>query len=108
MNGKKKETGLAAYGAKTPSHQDANTPVRQAATTPSQPDDNTPVRHAATTPNGKGKIVACTVRLSREDWLKVQHLALDEGTSFQALAVAALHGELKRRGLPGLSDGMTA
>lgn len=41
------------------------------------------------------------VRLPRSAWLRIQHLALDEGTSFQALAVAALDDELKRRGLPG-------
>lgn len=79
----KKTLGLAAqYGAKKP---DAVTPLRQDVTTPAP----------------KGETVACTVRLPRAAWLKIQHLALDEGTSFQALAVAGLDSELKRRGLPG-------
>ncbi len=79
--------GLAAFGAKT---------------TPAQSDVITPLQHDDKTPKGKSEIVACTVRLPRADWLKVQHLALDEGMSFQALAVAGLDAELKRRGLPGL------
>lgn len=86
---KKKSVGLAAFGAKpAPSSNDAVTSAPQAVTTPS----------------GKGAIVANTVRLPRAAWLKVQHLALDEGTSFQALAVAGLDSELKKRGLPGLFD----
>lgn len=90
MNAKKtRTTGLAGYA------------VKAQATTE---DNSTPLRQVVTTPNGKGEIVACTVRLPRAAWLKVQHLALDEGTSFQALAVAGLDGELKKRGLPGLTD----
>lgn len=80
--------GLAAFGAKP---------------APAQIDVNTPLQQDATTPKGKSDIVACTVRLPRADWLKIQHLALDEGMSFQALAVAGLDAELKRRGLPGLA-----
>ena len=91
MTSKKKPTttGLGAFGVKAqPANSDVIAPVRQ----------------AVTTPNGKGEIVANTVRLPRAAWLKVQHLALDEGTSFQALAVAGLDSELKKRGLPGLTD----
>ena len=82
-------TGLAAYGAKTQ---------------PVQTDNITALRQSVTAAKGKSETVACTVRLPRAAWLKVQHLALDEGTSFQALAVAGLDGELKKRGLPGLTD----
>ena len=75
------------------------------AITPSAPLDDTSVRHnAMTAPARKGDTVACTVRLPRAAWLKVQHLALDEGTSFQALAVAGLDEILRKRGLPGLTD----
>ena len=86
---KNNNTGLAGFGVKA-----QPTPI----------DTITPIRQAVTTPNGKGEIVANTVRLPRAAWLKVQHLALDEGTSFQALAVAGLDAELKKRGLPGLTD----
>lgn len=80
--------GLAAFGAKP--------------ATPAPTDDNATLRQDGMTPKGKSDVVACTVRLPRADWLKIQHLALDEGMSFQALAVAGLDAELKRRGLPGL------
>ena len=89
MIAKKKSLGLAAFGAKAQ---------------PAENDDITSQRQDVTTPNGKGEIVACTVRLPRAAWLKIQHLALDEGTSFQAIAVAGLDAELKRRGQPGLTD----
>lgn len=90
MNAKKTTaTGLAGFAVKAQ---------------PAPNDTITPVRQVVTTPNGKGEIVANTVRLPRAAWLKIQHLALDEGTSFQALAVAGLDAELKKRGLPGLMD----
>ena len=89
MIAKKKSLGLAAFGAKAQ---------------PADNDNITSHRQDVTTPNGKGEIVACTVRLPRAAWLKIQHLALDEGTSFQAIAVAGLDAELKRRGQPGLTD----
>lgn len=80
MSTKKKTTGLDAFSAK--------------ATT-----QNT------TTPERKGEVIKmCSVRLPREAWLKVSVLALDEGTTFQALAVAGLDSELKKRGLPGLFE----
>lgn len=87
---KKTTTGLAAYSAKVRTQSDAVTSERHDAMTPIK------MQKAA------GDTVACTVRLPRTAWLKVQHLALDEGTTFQALAVAGLENELKRRGLPGL------
>jgi|JI6StandDraft_1071083.scaffolds.fasta_scaffold11122_4 hypothetical protein len=91
--------------AKTKTHGLADFGVKQ-----SQPADDSfaPLSHDALTSSShdakkaKGDTVACTVRLPRAAWLKVQHLALDEGTSFQALAVAGLDAELKRRGLPGI------
>ncbi len=90
MNTKKKSTGLAAFGAKTQT-------LRH--------DEMASERHDVMTPKVKtkasGDVVANTVRLPRAAWLKIQHLALDEGTTFQALAVAGLDNELKRRGLPG-------
>lgn len=90
---KKQPLGLAGFGVKpVASTIDANTPLRIDAMT----SDVSGAKRA------KGDTVACTVRLSRAAWLKVQHLALDEGTSFQALAVAGLDTELKRRGLPGI------
>ena len=89
MIAKKKSLGLAAFGAKVQSAEN---------------DNITSQRQDVTAPNGKGEIVACTVRLPRAAWLKIQHLALDEGTSFQAIAVAGLDAELKRRGQPGLTD----
>ena len=89
MTTKKRTLGLAAFGAKS------HTVIT---------DDITSSRQAVTPPNGKGEIVACTVRLPRAAWLQIQHLALDEGTSFQALAVAGLDAELRRRGQPGLTN----
>ena len=81
MNAKKKTLGLAAFGAKS---------------APGKPDVTTSVRQDV-----KPGTVACTVRLKQADWAKIQHLALDERTTFQALAVAGLDAELRRRGLPG-------
>ena len=92
MMRKKKSLGLAAFGAKV-----------QLPATAKENDVNTSVQNDVNTPKRKTDIVACTVRLPRASWLKVQHLALDEGTSFQSLAVAGLDAELKRRGLPGIA-----
>ncbi len=99
MNTKKKSVGLAAFGAKTQT-------VQNDVMTQSSNVDNATSSKAVNTPSSKegktlAKTVACTVRLPRSAWLQVQHLALDEGTSFQALAVAGLEAELKRRGLKG-------
>lgn len=91
MIAKKKSLGLAAFGAKS-----------QLPASAEQKDVNASVRNDVLTPKGKGDIIACTVRLPRSAWLKIQHLALDEGSSFQAIAVAGLDAELKRRGLPGM------
>lgn len=88
----KKQLGLGNFGVK--------------ATVPAI-DDNAEVRNDVKpqiSKADKSSTVACTVRLPRAAWLKIQHLALDEGTSFQALAVAGLDAELKRRGLPGFDD----
>jgi hypothetical protein len=85
---KKKATGLAAFGAKSLQQDDVvQSSSNDAMTSISQ--------------DVKSSVVACTVRMPRGAWLKIQHLALDEGLSFQALAMAGLEAELKRRGLPG-------
>ena len=91
MIAKKKTTGLAAFGAKAQ---------------PEQSDDLTSSQQTVITQSSKAAkalsdTVACTVRMPRGAWLRVQHLALDEGLSFQALAMAGIESELKRRGLPG-------
>lgn len=86
---KKQSLGLAGFGVK-------------ADTTASVSNDEMSTR-SNDAKKSKSEIVACTVRLPRAAWLKIQHLALDEGTSFQALAVAGLDAELKRRGLPGIN-----
>ena len=90
---KKQSLGLANFGVKPVASTDDDNASRRGVVM---------TKSMNGTKRAKGDTVACTVRLSRTAWLKVQHLALDEGTSFQALAVAGLDAELKRRGLPGI------
>lgn len=87
----KKTTGLGAFAAKT-----------QPAVQPTTNDAITSIQHDVNQAKPKAeKLVACTVRMPHAAWLKIQHLILDQGTSFQALSMLALENELKRRGLPG-------
>lgn len=90
---KKQSLGLAGFGVKA---------LTETADTNASLSNDAMASNSNGAKKAKSDTVACTVRLPRAAWLKVQHLALDEGTSFQALAVAGLDAELKRRGLPGL------
>lgn len=53
---------------------------------------------AAGKSKGDGDAVALTVRVSREGWKRLSHLAIDEDTSIQALAIEGLNRVLKNRG----------
>ena len=51
---------------------------------------------------GKKETVALTVRLSRGDWERVHHLAVQEGVSIQGLMVRGLSIVFREKGLPAL------
>jgi predicted HicB family RNase H-like nuclease len=50
----------------------------------------------------KGDTVQMTVRLTREQWERVNQLADSEGTSFNHLAIHAISKLFEARGLPKL------
>ncbi len=81
---KKASTGLANFGvAKTK-------PVTDSAAKPAR-------RRAA------GETVALTVRLTRDDWARLHALAVSEGSSLQALALAGLSRVMAEHGLPPMT-----
>lgn len=84
---KTKETGLAAFTKKQPDAQAA-------------PSASVSLE---TRRRGKGEVVSLTVRLPRADWERVHQLAVSEGVSIQALAVAGLSKIFAERGLPELA-----
>lgn len=84
---KTKETGLAAFTKKQPEAQ--ATPSASVV--------------LETRRRGKGEVVSLTVRLPRADWERVHQLAVSEGVSIQALAVAGLSKIFAERGLPELT-----
>jgi hypothetical protein len=47
---------------------------------------------------GEGDTVALTVRVSKKGWKELAHLAVDEETSIQALAIEGLNRLLESRG----------
>lgn len=51
---------------------------------------------------GEGDTVALTVRVSKEGWKRLAHLAVDEESSIQALTIKALNRLLKSKGLEEL------
>lgn len=83
----KKDTGLAAFTKKQAEPQAASTVART----------------VETRRRGKGEIVSLTVRLPRAEWERVHQLAVSEGVSIQALAVAGLSKIFAERGLPELA-----
>lgn len=84
---KTKETGLAAFTKKQPDVQAASSASVS----------------LETRRRGKGEVVSLTVRLPRADWERVHQLAVSEGVSIQALAVAGLSKIFAERGLPELA-----
>lgn len=46
---------------------------------------------------GEGDTVALTVRVSKEGWKRLAHLAIEEESSIQALAIEGLNLLLKSR-----------
>ena len=85
MPGKKKATGLAQFTAQ-----------------PEAPARNQSDALAAPRTRGRGDVVHLSVRLSREQWEKVHHLALSEGISIQGLVVQGLSRLFRDKGLPEL------
>jgi hypothetical protein len=59
---------------------------------------------AAPTPRGRrraqGETVALTVRLGKDDWMRLHQLAMAEGVSLQALCLDGLSMIFARHGLP--------
>lgn len=86
-NAMSKTTGLAAFTKKT-----TETSV------------TSNVRSIETRRRGKGEVVSLTVRLPRAEWERVHQLAVAEGASIQALAVAGLSKIFAEKGLPEITS----
>ena len=91
-----KPTGLAAFTGRkvTPSTE----PSAASATLPAGKPAGGPRRRA------QGDTVALTVRVSRADWTRLHQLAMAEGVSLQALALAGFSKVFAEHGLPPLSN----
>ena len=62
-----------------------------------------PINQAASAIGAQKKIrVATNLRLTRDQWRRVQQLALDEETTVQELAIRGLSRLFQERGLPHL------
>ena len=86
MPAKKKATGLAQF---TP--QPDAPPARSPSTA-----------LAAPRTRGRGSVVHLSLRLSRQQWEQVHHLALSEGISIQGLVLEGLSRLFRDKGLPEL------
>lgn len=52
---------------------------------------------------GEGNMVALTVRVTRDDWMRMHKVAISEGVSLQELAVRGISRELQNLGHEPLS-----
>jgi hypothetical protein len=87
-----KPTGLAAFtGKKVPA--------------PPQAEPAAPISEASTgaRTRAQGESVALTVRIRRSDWARLHQLAVSEGVSLQALALAGLSKVFAEHGLPPIA-----
>ena len=91
-----KPTGLAAFTGKKAAPP-AETPAVSVAPSASKPAGG-PRRRA------QGETVALTVRVSRADWTRLHQLAMAEGISLQALALAGFSRVFAEHGLPPISN----
>lgn len=89
-----KVTGLAAFTRPAESFAKAAEPNGAA---PPKTSPKKPRRK-----RGEGEVVSLPVRLVREEWLRVNALAMAEWPSFQAMAIDALSRLFEERGLPPL------
>lgn len=87
-----KPTGLAAF-------------TRKGSARPASPSDEAAQSEPAKKRSrAQGETVALTVRLSRSDWARLHQLAVAEGVSLQALALAGFSRVLADHGLPPLEN----
>jgi len=87
-----KPTGLAAFtGKKAP-------PPPQAERAAPNTEFSIGARKRA-----QGESVALTVRIRRSDWARLHQLAVSEGVSLQALALAGLSKVFAEHGLPPIA-----
>jgi hypothetical protein len=80
---KAKKSGLAAFSQKT-------TKVAEVA------ENQDRVRR------GQGDTVAITVRLSKDQWMKLRQFAMSEGETLQTVAMNGFNRELAAKGMPPL------
>lgn len=86
-----KGTGLAAFAV----NASAQPPEAYQQTSA----DNRGKNAAGARRRGKKDTVALSLRVNRKQWERLHHLALHEGTSINALAIAALSAMFEARGL---------
>lgn len=51
---------------------------------------------------GQGDTVAITVRLSKDQWMKLRQFAMSEGETLQTVAMNGFNRELAAKGMPPL------
>jgi hypothetical protein len=51
---------------------------------------------------GQGDTVAITVRLSKDQWMKLRQFAMSEGETLQTVAMNGFNRELQAKGMPPL------
>lgn len=86
-----KPTGLSAFTRTAPAAAQAET--EQAASSGKK-----------TRRRAQHETVALTVRISREDWKRLHHLAIAEGSSLQSLALDGLSKVFAEHGLPPITS----
>ena len=91
----KKPTGLAAFTSnRTPAAEEPPAPA------PSKP-AGAPKRRA------QGEMVALSANISREDWVRLQQLAVAESVSLRSLILEGLSLVFQSHGLPPLQSRRT-
>lgn len=61
-----------------------------------------PVTNTERIRRGSGDSVAITVRMSKDNWMKMRQFAMHEGETLQTIAMNAFNRELAAKGLPPL------
>ncbi len=86
-----KPTGLAAFTK------------AKGATAPAV-EEGSPAKERTARKRAHGDHVALTVRIPRADWKRLHQLAMDQGTSLQALAIVGLGKVFEEHGLDPISS----
>jgi hypothetical protein len=61
-----------------------------------------PVASAERVRRGQGDQVAITVRMSKDNWMKLRQFAMSEGETLQTIAMNGFNRELAAKGMPPL------